>query len=316
VKKNFLTALAFLLLITISNANAATKSILVTPLATSFALSLSGGDQLSDVLTNSSGTFLIGTIETSTSTLVTSPAIGGSSDGFISSFSYTGQQLWSLRLGTPLDDVATAGYIDSLGNIWVAGATAIPTPQIAPTPLAPNTVNPSQIQVAPATPPTSGLKRLVVWEISQSGSLLNTYTADSTDVLLPSAITLNLKKITVSGVSNSSSANSFESTVSPIGLSQIKLSKQKTLPSKAVTIIKSSVYSWQSFATTKPIPGISGFKPKGLTSVLIKSSLKGGISELFTFSGKLVSLKYQPGFGLVLANNDQGTYNLLFYNTK
>ena len=316
MKKNFLTALAFLLLITISNANAATKSILVTPLATSFALSLSGGDQLSDVLTNSSGTFLIGTIETSTSTLVTSPAIGGSSDGFISSFSYTGQQLWSLRLGTPLDDVATAGYIDSLGNIWVAGATAIPTPQVAPTPLAPNTVNPSQIQVAPATPPTSGLKRLVVWEISQSGSLLNTYTADSTDVLLPSAITLNLKKITVSGVSNSSSANSFESTVSPIGLSQIKLSKQKTLPSKAVTIIKSSIYSWQSFATTKPIPGISGFKPKGLTSVLIKSSLKGGISELFTFSGKLVSLKYQPGFGLVLANSDQGTYNLLFYNTK
>ena len=316
MKKNPLTALAFLLLITISNANAATKSIPVTPLATSFALSLSGGDQLSEVLTNSSGTFLIGTIETSTSTLVTSPAIGGSSDGFISSFSYTGQQLWSLRLGTPLDDVATAGYIDSLGNIWVAGATAIPTPQVAPTPLAPNTVNPSQIQVAPATPPTSGLKRLVVWEISQSGSLLNTYTADSTDVLLPSAITLNLKKITVSGVSNSSSANSFESTVSPIGLSQIKLSKQKTLPSKAVTIIKSSVYSWQSFATTKPIPGISGFKPKGLTSVLIKSSLKGGISELFTFSGKLVSLKYQPGFGLVLANNDQGTYNLLFYNTK
>ena len=316
MKKNFLTALAFLLLITISNANAATKSILVTPLATSFALSLSGGDQLSDVLTNSSGTFLIGTIETSTSTLVTSPAIGGSSDGFISSFSYTGQQLWSLRLGTPLDDVATAGYIDSLGNIWVAGATAIPTPQVAPTPLAPNTVNPSQIQVVPVAPPTSGLKRLVVWEISQSGSLLNTYTSDSTDVLLPSAITLNLKKITVSGVSNSSSANSFESTVSPIGLSQIKLSKQKTLPSKAVTIIKSSVYSWQSFATTKPIPGISGFKPKGLTSVLIKSSLKGGISELFTFSGKLVSLKYQPGFGLVLANNDQGTYNLLFYNTK
>jgi len=316
VKKNFLTALAFLLLITISNANAATKSIPVTPLATSFALSLSGVDQLSDVLTNSSGTFLIGTIETSTSTLVTSPAIGGSSDGFISSFSYTGQQLWSLRLGTPLDDVATAGYIDSLGNIWVAGATAIPTPQVAPTPLAPNTVNPSQIQVAPVTPPTSGLKRLVVWEISQSGSLLNTYATDSTDVLLPSAITLNLKKITVSGVSNSSSANSFESTISPIGLSQIKLSKQKTLPSKAVTIIKSSIYSWQSFATTKPIPGISGFKPKGLTSVLIKSSLKGGISELYTFSGKLVSLKYQPGFGLVLANSDQGTYNLLFYNTK
>ena len=316
MKKNFLTALVFLLLITVSNANAATKSIPVTPLATSFSLSLSGGDQLSEVLTNSSGTLLIGTIETSTSTLVTSPAIGGSSDGFISSFSYTGQQLWSLRLGTPLDDVATAGYIDSLGNIWVAGATAIPTPQVAPTPLAPNTVNPSQIQVAPVTPPTSGLKRLVVWEISQSGSLLNTYTTDSTDVLLPSAITLNLKKITVSGVSNSSSANSFESTISPTGLSQIKLSKQKTLPSKAVTIIKSSIYSWQSFATTKPIPGISGFKPKGLTSVLIKSSLKGGISELFTFSGKLVSLKYQPGFGLVLANNDQGTYNLLFYNTK
>jgi hypothetical protein len=307
VKKNFITALFFLVVITISHASAATKPIPVRPLATSFALALSGGDQLSDVLTNASGTFLIGTIETSTSTLVTSPALGGTSDGYISAVSYTGQQLWNLRLGTVLDDVATAGYIDSLGNIWVAGATAIPTPQVTPTPLAPNTVNPSQILVAPVAPPTSGLKRLVVWEISPSGSLVNTYTSDSTDVLLPSTITLKLKKIVVSGVSNSSGANTFESTISTTGLS---------LPNKAVTLIKSSTYSWQSFATSKAIPGISGFKPKGSTSVLIKSSLKGGIAELFTFNGKLVSLKYQPGFGLVLANSDQGIYSLLFLNTK
>ncbi|MEI8148944.1 MAG: hypothetical protein WCG53_00150 [Actinomycetes bacterium] len=316
MKKNFITALFFLVVITISHASAATKPIPVRPLATSFALALSGGDQLSDVLTNASGTFLIGTIETSTSTLVTSPALGGTSDGYISAVSYTGQQLWNLRLGTVLDDVATSGYIDSLGNIWVAGATAIPTPQVTPTPLAPNTVNPSQILVAPVAPPTSGLKRLVVWEISPSGSLVNTYTSDSTDVLLPSTITLKLKKIVVSGVSNSSGANTFESTISTTGLSPIKLSKQKTLPNKAVTLIKSSTYSWQSFATSKAIPGISGFKPKGSTSVLIKSSLKGGIAELFTFNGKLVSLKYQPGFGLVLANSDQGIYSLLFLNTK
>jgi hypothetical protein len=316
VKKNFITALTFLLCVTIGSASAATKQIPITPLSISIALPLSGGDQLSEVLTNSSGTFLIGTIETSTSTLVTSPTLGGSSDGYISALSYTGQQLWNLRLGTALDDVATAGCIDSLGNIWVAGATAIPASPVTPAPLVPNTVNPSQIQVAPVAPPTSGLKRLVVWEISSSGSLLNTYTSDSTDVLLPSSITYKLKKIVVSGVSNSSTTNAFESTVSTSGLSQIKLIKQKTFPTTAVTILKSSLYGWQSFATTKSIPGISGFKPKGLTSVLIKSSLKGGITELFTYSGKLVSLKYQPGFGLVLANNDQGTYNLLFLNTK
>ncbi len=316
MKKNFITALAFLLLISINTSSAVTKPITVTPLSISFTTPLSGGDQLSDVLTNASGSFVIGTIETSTSTLVTSPALGGSSDGFISASSYTGQQLWNLRLGTPLDDVATTGYIDSLGNIWVAGATAIPTPQVTPTPLAPNTLNPSQIQVQPVAPPTSGLKRLVVWEISPTGSLLNTYTADSTDVLIPSAITLKLKKITITGVSNSSNANTFESTITPTGLSPIKLIKQKTVPSKAVTLLKSSRYSWQSFATSKAIPGISGFKPKGLTSVLIKSSLKGGIAELYTFSGTLVSLKYQPGFGLVLANSDQGTYNLLLLKTK
>jgi hypothetical protein len=316
VKKNFIAALAFLSVISISNASAATKPITVTPLTASFALTLSSNDQLSDVLTNASGSFLIGTVETATSTLVTSPALGGSSDGFISAVSYTGQLLWNLRLGTELDDVATAGYIDSLGNLWVAGATAIPTPQVTPPPLAPNTVNPSQIQVTPAPPPTSGLKRLVVWEISPSGSLINTFTSDSPDVLIPSAITLKLKKITVAGVSNSSNANIFEATISATGLSPLKFSKQKTLSSKAVTLIKSSIYSWQSFATSKAISGISAFKPKGLTSVLIKSSLKGGIAELFTFNGKLVSLKYQPGFGLVLANSDQGTYNLLFLKTK
>ena len=316
MKKYFIAALAFLLLVNINTTNAVKKPIAVSILPISFAIPLSGGDQVSDLLTNASGNFVIGTIETSTSTVVTSPALGGSSDGFISASSYTGQQLWNLRLGTPLDDVATVGYIDSLGNIWVAGATAIPAPQVAPTPLAPNTANPSQIQVQPVPPPTSGLKRLVVWEISSTGSLLNTYTADSTDVLIPKAITLKLKKITITGVSNSSHANTFESTITPTGLSPIKLIKQKNVPSKAVALLKSTLYSWQSFATSKAIPGISGFKPKGLTSVLIKSTLKGGIAELYTFSGTLVSIKYQAGFGLVLANSDQGTYNLLFLKTK
>ena len=316
MKKNFITALAFLMLVNINTANAVKKPIVVTTLPISFAIPLSGGDQISDVLTNSSGVFLIGTIETSTSTFVTAPALGGSSDGFISAVSYTGQQLWNLRLGTELDDVATAGYIDSLGNIWVAGATAIPAPQATSTPLPPNTLNPSQIQVEPVTPPTSGLKRLVIWEISPSGSLLNTYSADSTDVLIPSAITLKLKKITVTGVSNSSSANTFESIVGTTGLSQIKLAKQKNALNKAVTLMKSSLYSWQSFATSKAISGIPAFKPHGKTSVLIKSLTKGGMIGLYTFSGSLVSLKYQPGFGLVLANSDQGTYNLLLLNTK
>ncbi len=50
----------------------------------------------------------------------------GGSDGFISALDIHGTHLWNLRLGTAGDDVATAGYIDAQGNIWIAGASAIP----------------------------------------------------------------------------------------------------------------------------------------------------------------------------------------------
>jgi hypothetical protein len=74
-----------------------------------------------------------------------------------------------------------------------------------------------------------------------------------------------------------------------------------SLPSPVV-MVKSPKYTWQSFLTTGGIQGVSGFKPKTPTSVLIKSSLKSGaIASVYSFAGTLISMNYLAGTGIVLA---------------
>ena len=90
----------------------------------------------------------------------------------------------------------------------------------------------------------------------------------------------------------------------------------KTTLVPAVTIIKSTNYLWQSYVTSRAIPGIPGFKPKSPTTVLIKSSAKSGkIVDLYTLSGSLVSLVYQKGSGLLLVTQGPTDYGISLIKT-
>ena len=189
------TALALVLSTT---AVAATKvpvaPLTINNLAPTVTTNFSGGDQVSALLTASSAIYLVGTAETTTSPLLTSTTLGGS-DGYIIALNPNGTHNWDLRLGTSGDDIASAGYVDAVGNIWVAGSSAIAGTSGAPAP---------------------GLNRLTVWEISPAGLLLNTFTKDLADVDIPGSISLKGANYIIQGLSSRTGAPTFTVSLTPL----------------------------------------------------------------------------------------------------
>ena len=272
-------------LLAVSPVSAATKTpvspISLTTLTPSISASFSGGDQVSQLLTSPSGLFLLGTVESTTFPLVTTAPLGGS-DGFITSLNFQGVKLWELRLGTAGDDVATAGYVDSLGNIWVTGSSAL--------------------SISGATP-TPGLNRLTIWEISPVGILLNTFSKDLSSVGIPTSIALKGANYIIQGLSSAVGQPTF--IVSMTSLGTIGTVKN----SSAAPAVPSKFYSATSSAY--------GWKINQGRHVLFKSSLKDrSLKGIYSVHGAPISLQYQVGLGVVLLSQGFGTYFVTVAHTK
>lgn len=270
--------------------------IAATALTPTVMTNFSGGDEVQQLLTSPTGIFLIGTIETTTSPLVTSPSLGGS-DGFISALNPQGIKLWELRLGTAGDDVATAGFIDASGTIWVAGSSAI--------------------SIGGATP-ASGLNRLTVWQVSAAGRLENTFTKDLPDVDIPTSITLKGANFIIQGTSSKLSLPSFAVSLNPLGkIGTVKNSVNSVVNSPQIFHAMSSAYGWQSFIASKAIKGVTGVPANQKTTVLIKSALKAKtMKAVYLIEGTPISLLYQTGVGVIELTQDSGTYFITIVHTK
>ena len=277
---------------------AATKvpPIALTPLAPTVTTNFSGGDEVHKLISSPSGIFLIGTIESTTSPLVTSPALGGS-DGFITALNSQGAKLWELRLGTPGDDVATAGCMDASGTIWVAGSSAI---------------------AANSSTPAPGLNRLTIWEISASGLLENTFTKDVGDIDIPTAIALKGVNFIIQGVSNKPGLPGFAVSLTPLGkIGTIKNGATSVVTSPQILNAASAAYSWQSYVAAKSITGVTGLPVSQKALVLIKSTLKTKLMKaIYSITGRPISLQYQSGVGVIELSQGSGTYFVTIIHTK
>jgi len=295
VKRAALAGCALALLLA-TPAFAIAKPLVLTPLHPTLSTSFSGGDEVQYLLTTPTSIILIGTLETTSSPLVTAPPLGGS-DGFIAAVDVHGAHLWDLRLGTSGDDVATTGYIDALGNYWVAGTSAI---------------------AADATTPASGLQRLTVWEISSTGVLENTYTKDLQDVAIPTLMALKGSNYLIQGNSSKVGSPTFSISLTPLGkLGTIKYSSVASPPNPQLFTSKSAAYNWLSYITSKAIKGVLGFTPHRSTTVLIKSPIKSGnTTGIYSLQGVPVLMRYQVGIGVVVVTNYSGTYLLTVIHTK
>lgn len=298
--KRTLIGAIILALTTISPVYAATgsslSSVVLTPFLPTLTTNFSGGDDLSQILTAPTMLLLIGTIETTTPTLVTSTPLGGS-DGYIAAIDSRSSHLWDLRLGTSGDDVATAGYIDALGNIWVIGSSAVATG---------------------TTAPPSGLTRLTVWEISSTGTLENTYTKDLADPTVPTAISFNGKNFLIKGSTSKSGSTSFNVGFTTLGkFGAFKYAKTPTPLLPGFFSAKSAAYNWQSYVTSTPVKGVLGITPHHPITLLLKSSLKNGaIIGAYSLQGVPINMQYQSGIGVVVATLNSGSYFLTIVHTK
>ena len=280
---------ALLTLLSLAPTQAATKPpILLTSLAPTVSTNFSGGDEVSQLLTSPSAIFLLGTIETISSPLVTSTTLGGS-DGFIAALNPGGGRIWDLRIGTSGDDVATAGCIDSSGNIWIAGSSAIATS---------------------AAGGATELNRLTIWEVSPAGLLLNTFTKDLTDVDVPTSIIVKGANFIIQGISNKVGFPTFAATLTPLG----KIGALKALTN---TPVRSSAYLWQGFVAKRTIKGVKGISLHPSTDLLLKLSLKDkSVKGAYSLTGAPIAMQYQSGLGVVVLSQGANSYFLTILHTK
>ncbi len=277
---------------------AATKppTLALITLTPTISTNFSGGDEVQKLITSPTAIFLLGTVESTTSPFVTSPSLGGT-DGFISALNPQGVKVWELRLGSPGDDVATAGLIDDSGTIWVVGSSAV-----APS----------------ASTPAPGLNRLTVWEISAGGLLENTFTKDVGDIDIPTSVALKGANFIIQGISNKAGFPSFTVSLTPLGkIGAIKNSATAVVISPQILTTSSASYGWQSYVTSKAINGVTGLPAPQKTTVLIKSALKGkAMKAIYSVVGSPLSLQYQTGVGVVELTQNAGTYFVTIIRAK
>ena len=318
-RKTLSSTAALLLLATANNSSfAATKAVpkqikvvaarpnLVTN------LSAAAGDQISAILTTSTAVAYVGTMESSTVVPYTAQQIGGT-DGFIAVIDATGAPIWDLRLGTAQDDIATAVARDRAGNFWVVGVSAKPA-AVTQTQTAtdPQVINVDGVSVDPVTTPNSNLSQLVVWKVDVSGAIQATYAYDTYGVILPSAISYSGTKFIITGLVGSTiSQQGFKVELDSTGhFSKFVSNKVEAPPTNQAVSIKAGTSTIKYFTSTKTIAGIKSWKPKIPLPVAVRYNRSGVVTSAYSLSGKVLSVTWQAGVGLVALSEIGTSYGI------
>ena len=286
--------IAGLLVLALATPLAEAKALIaITNLAPTLSINFTGGDQVSAMAQGAGAIYLAGTLESTTTSLVTSQSLGAS-DGFLVALSPNGTRLWDLRVGGSGDDVATAIYVDLIGNVWVAGASAVS-----------------------ATNPAPGLNRLSVWEVSSTGLLINSYVRDLPEVDVPTSIVAKGANFLIQGVTSKSGGATFAATLNPAAkIGPLNYSSSKPSIASPIKSTSSALYSWQSYITTAAIKGVTGIPLRQKTTVLARYGIKDkALKAINSITGSPMALQYQSGTGVVLLTQGSG-YFLTIIHTK
>jgi len=192
LKKVFVISLIFLTLIP-----SPSYAISAKALKTIIDLPYSNNDQVSDIALSGKNIFLVGTTESANSNWITG-VLTGLSDGFLTSYTATGLQNWSIRLGNEGNEIATSIALDNDGSIWVLGAS---NTVIQPSPASNSTgvLNPDNVPITPPSMPNSPINKLKLWQVSGTGILINSFEYSSTEVIYPKKILMAGSNLAILG---------------------------------------------------------------------------------------------------------------------
>lgn len=294
--KTFFVSL-LLLAFTTSNAIAAIKIEIKTP---NFPIILGGnvGDQVSSAQLIENSLIIASTID--------NPANSFSTIN-ISSYSVDGVKQWEL----PISNEAISGPMtkDNSGNLYLLGATptpAQPTQGTSPSPEA-GVINPDNVQTEPTFTPTNALSNLTVWKISSSGQLLQTFFLPLNEVVQPLSISNTTNGLNIGA---KTSSRLFQVTLLSDGTFSSMKSQKDTKSQNSVQEFKSGQNKLRFFVATKPIPGITNFRPKKPTPVLIQYSKSGLLKAANYFPGKVIFLLFQPNLGIIVGSETKSGYGV------
>lgn len=192
MKKVFVISLIFLTLIP-----SPSYAISAKALKTIIDLPYSNNDQVSDIALSGKNIFLVGTTESANSNWITG-VLTGLSDGFLTSYTATGLQNWSVRLGNEGNEIATSIALDNDGSIWVLGAS---NTVIQPSPASNSTgvLNPDNVPITPPSMPNSPINKVKLWQVSGTGILINSFEYSSTEVIYPKKILMAGSNLAILG---------------------------------------------------------------------------------------------------------------------
>ena len=109
-----------------------------------------------------------------------------------------GQELWNIPLDPNSPSIASAGAVDSVGNIWIAGSTSLlrpkPTPSATSLPLNPDALINTPDSFNP------DLSAVALWKIPSGTSNPILYTAQQSAPVLITAITADKNGISLVGI--------------------------------------------------------------------------------------------------------------------
>jgi len=262
--------LVFILIFTLQPSTA--NAIVMKDTKVLIELPYSKSDQVSDVVLTPVSAILIGTIESPNSTWINGN-LGGASDGFIASYSSLGAPLWNLRLGGAENEIATSAAIDADGSIWVLGAaTSLVTP--TPKPATGPVLNPDNVVPEPGQVKNSPLNRIKLWQVSNTGRLLNSFEFISENIINP-------RKIIISGANLNIFGNSYiKSDVSGFYISANKFGafSPKVKYGVKTTQISSAIINTDASFTVVGMSGDQLLKSKALSkldAITMKTSSTG-----------------------------------------
>jgi hypothetical protein len=110
----------------------------------------------------------------------------------------TGKELWNLSLDQSVASIATAAAVDSVGDIWIVGATPLALGLTPPTPAA-TPANPDNASVPPNTF-AGNLQAVTLWKVSAAGVLSATNTLPTSSVVFPTSISVDRNGTSIVGI--------------------------------------------------------------------------------------------------------------------
>ena len=250
--KRFVAIVVLALLVIAPVSQAAPKKITVKPMQ--LLTTIGTPDEVSGAVVSGKSIIVFGT---------------KASKAYARAIDKTGKELWNLSLDQSAASIATVAAVDSVGDIWIAGATPLALGLNPPAPTA-TPVNPDNAAIPPSVF-ISDLQAVTMWKVSAAGVLMSTNTLPTSSVLFPTAIAVDKNGASVVGIISNDKGNAGFLTNTDLAGAFSKLLQIGVASTTADAVVRHSDGSFTVAGSSSETLG--GKKVAGITDgILIKIS--------------------------------------------